>query len=185
MKNSLTATAVILALAGSAAAGVVDSSAGGFSVKTTLQIQAPPQDVYRRLLAIGEWWGSDHTFSGDARNMSLEARPGGCWCEKLAGGGALQHMQVIYAAPGKLLRMTGALGPLQEMAVTGTMTIQLTPAEGGTKLDMTYAVGGYSPAGLNTLAAIVDSVLAGQFGRLKNSIERGDPAAGQKSSITK
>jgi hypothetical protein len=29
---------------------------------------------------------------------------------------------------------------------------------------------------MNTLAAPVDSVLTGQFVRLKNSVERGDPA---------
>jgi len=56
------------------------------------------------------------------------------------------------------------------------MDIQLSPAEGGTKLEVTYAVTGYLPAGMNTWAAPVDSILTEQFMRLKNYVERGDPA---------
>ena len=48
--------------AGLAAAEVVDSSAGGFTVKTTLSIQAAPDEVYRRLIHIGDWWDPEHTF---------------------------------------------------------------------------------------------------------------------------
>ena len=78
--------------------------------------------------------------------------------------------------PGKQLVMAGALGPLQALAATGSMTIKLAPADGGTKLDVVYTVVGYLPAGMNTLAAPVDGVLKLQFGRLKNFAEHGDPA---------
>jgi hypothetical protein len=57
------------------------------------------------------------------------------------------------------------------------MQIQLTPAEGGTKLEMTYTVSGYSAKGLTSWAAPVDSVTGEQFKRLKNYIETGGPAA--------
>ena len=62
------------------------------------------------------------------------------------------------------------------MAVTGAMTIELAAANGGTKVDVTYAVAGYLAAGMNTLAAPVDGVLTTQFTRLKNYAEHGDPA---------
>jgi hypothetical protein len=52
----------------------------------------------------------------------------------------------------------------------------LTATEGDTKLEFTYAVTGYLPAGLNTWAAPVDSVLKEQLTRLKNYIEHGNPA---------
>jgi len=94
-------------------------------------------------------------------------------------------MEVIYLAPGKLVRMTGGLGPLQEVAVVGTMTIGLAPSNGGTKLEMTYAAAGYLPNGMSGLAPLVDSVLGGQFVRLKNFVETGDPASDQKSSMAK
>lgn len=59
---------MILALApGWGAAEVVDSSANGFTARTTLSIHAPPEEVYRRAVRnIGDWWDSAHTFSGNA-----------------------------------------------------------------------------------------------------------------------
>jgi uncharacterized protein YndB with AHSA1/START domain len=159
-------------------ADVVDSAANGFTVKTTLTVQATPEDVYKRLVHdVGEWWNSQHTFSGDAHNLSIDDKAGGCFCEKLANGGSVRHLEVVYAAPGKALTLIGALGPLQSLAAAGSMQIKLSPADGGTKLEVTYAIGGYSAAGLNTWAPPVDKVLAEQFTRLKNYVEHGSAVA--------
>ena len=117
-----------------------------------------------------------HTFSGDSHNLSIDDKPMGCFCEKLPRGGGVRHMEVVNVAPGKTLVLTGALGPLQSMAATGNLTIQLAPAGDGTKVGVVYAVTGYLPAGMNTLAPIVDSVLAEQFTRLKSLIENGKAA---------
>jgi len=158
-------------------ADVLDSAANGFTVKTTLTIQATPEDVYKRLVHdVGEWWNSRHTFSQDAHNLSIDDKAGGCFCEKLANGGSVRHLEVVYAAPGKALTMTGTLGPLQSLAAAGSMQIKLSPADGGTRLEVTYAIGGYSAAGLNTWAPPVDGVLAEQFTRLKSYVEHGSAA---------
>lgn len=154
---------------------MADSSSAGFTVKITLSIHAAPGDVYRKLIQAGDWWSSQHTFSGSSRNLTIEERPMGCFCEKLPAGGGVRHMEVVHVVPGKALGMTGALGPLQSIAATGNMAIRLSPAEGGTRLELVYAVTGYLPAGMNTWAAPVDTVLTEQFTRLKNYIERGDP----------
>jgi uncharacterized protein YndB with AHSA1/START domain len=159
------------------AADVVDSAANGFTVKETVNIQAPPQEVYKRIFRVSEWWPSAHTFSLDAHNLTLEEKVGGCFCEKLPGGGAVKHMEVTYLVPAKIIALHGTIGPLQVLAAAGSMQIQLTPADGGTKVEVTYAVGGYLAAGLNTWAAPVDGALKDQFTRLKNAIEKGDPAA--------
>ncbi len=54
-------------------------------------------------------------------------------------------MQVVYAAPGKTLRLSGGLGPLQGMGVTGAMTFTLEPAaDGRTLLRYQYVVLGVS-----------------------------------------
>lgn len=161
---------------GVAAAEVADSSANGFTVKSSLSINAAPEEVYRRLLRVGDWWNPEHTYSGDSHNLSIEEKAGGCFCEKLPNGGSARHMEVVLLMPGKTLRMGGGLGPLQGIGAVGSLTIQLSPDGSGTKLSVTYAVSGYLPAGMNTWAAPVDSVLTGQFIRLKNYIERGDPA---------
>jgi uncharacterized protein YndB with AHSA1/START domain len=174
------ALAALLGLLGTSlgSAEVADSSSIGFTIKAAFKMQAAPDEVFRRLLDIGQWWDSAHTFSGDAHNLSIEPKPGGCFCEKLPNGGGARHLQVLYIAPGKTLRMGGGLGPLQAIASTGRMTIAVSPMAGGTKLELTYTVGGYLPAGMNTLATPVDSVLNAQFNRLKNLLERGDPAKG-------
>ena len=162
-------------------AGVADSSAAGFTVKVTMHIQSTPDDVYRRLVHnVGEWWNPAHTYSGDSRALTIDNRAPGCFCERLPNLGTVRHMEVIMAAPGERLVMSGALGPLQPYAVTGVMTVQLSADSGGTKLAATYAVGGYLPAGLNTWAAPVDSVLTEQFTRLKSYVENGPGALTQE-----
>lgn len=158
-------------------AAVADSAANGFTVKLEFNIQAPPQKVYRQLVHdVGDWWNSMHSFSGDAHNLSIDDKAMGCFCEKLPSGGSVKHLEVVYADPGKKLVLRGALGPLQSIAATGSMTIQLTPAGDGTKLSVEYTVTGYMAGGMNTWAAPVDSVLNEQFTRLKSLVETGKAA---------
>ena len=172
---ALTALAV-LALAPSAWCDVADSSPNGFTVKITMQIQAPPADVYRKIVNnIGDWWSPVHTFSHNPHNLSLDAKAQGCFCEKLANQGSVRHMEVLTAMPGERLVLSGAMGPLQPMALTATMTIQLAAAAGGTKLDLTYAAGGYVAGGLTNWAKILDSVMTDQMTRLKAFAETGSP----------
>jgi uncharacterized protein YndB with AHSA1/START domain len=181
MKSAtLLAFALAVLAPGFAAAEVVDSSSNGFTVKLSVTIQAPPADVYRRLVHnVGDWWNPAHTFSGDAHNLGIEEKPMGCFCEKLLGGGAVRHMEVIYFAPDKALTLSGGLGPLQALATTGSMSFRISPAEGGSRVEVTYAVGGYLKAGLDTWAKPVDFVLIDQITRLKNYTEHGDPAPKQ------
>jgi uncharacterized protein YndB with AHSA1/START domain len=138
-------------------------------------VAAPAAKAWAALTDLKTWWDKAHTWSGDAANLSLEAAPGGCFCEKLAGGGGVRHMTVVYVDPGKLIRLTGGLGPLQDMAVAAVMTLKLTEAQGKTTLEATYKVGGYAPTGLAALAKPVDGVLAAQFARWKRVVETGKP----------
>lgn len=169
--------AVAVLFASQVSAEVADASANGFTVKVTLNAKASPDDVYRKLVRnVGDWWDAGHTFSGNSHNLTIEEKAAGCFCEKLPGGGGVRHMEVVNFAPGKRLVMNGALGPLQALAATGAMTIELSPMDGGTKVEVTYAVSGYLAGGMNTLAAPVDGVVQLQFNRLKNYVEGGDPA---------
>ena len=153
---------------------VADSGANGFTVKIVTSIHAAPEDVYKKLVHnVGDWWNSQHTFSGDAHNLSIEERPMGCFCEKLANGG-VRHMEVLYFAPGKMLRMSGALGPFQGMGATGTITFNFSPEQNGTKLEVIYALAAYLPQGPNWAAA-ADHMLSEQIGRLKSYVETGNP----------
>ena len=176
--------ALVTMVPGWARAEIADSSATGFTVKVALTIQAAPDAVYGKLVRnVGDWWNPMHTFSGDAHNLSIEEKPQGCFCEKLPNGGGVRHLQVLTVAPGKSLVLSGALGPLQALAATGSLSIDLAAADGGTKLNVTYAVTGYLKSGMNTFAAPVDTVITEQFTRLKKYVERGDAAAKQTTRL--
>jgi hypothetical protein len=121
---------------------------------------------------VGRWWDPAHTYSGKAENLSLDGRAGGHFLEMLENGGSIIHMTVVYAAPGKTLRLVGGLGPLQAFAVNGSMTWQFEPEGAGTRVEVIYVVGGYMPGGLQKMAPAVDKVLGEQLQRLKIFIEK-------------
>jgi len=167
----LLAAAVIVAAP--ARADVVDKAANGFTVKTVVQITATPERTFLALAdGIARWWDPAHTWSGDAKNLSLSPTPGGCFCETLPPAGSVVHATVNYLAPGHLLRMTGALGPLQEHAVVGTLTWQFDKSATGTTATVIYRVAGYFPGGFDPLAPVVDQVIGDQLRRLKSYVER-------------
>jgi uncharacterized protein YndB with AHSA1/START domain len=154
-------------------AEVTGAGPGGFEAREQAHIAAPPDAVYAALLKPQSWWDPKHTYSGDARRLTLDARAGGCWCETMPGGGSVEHLTLVYLQPGKAVRFRGALGPLQAMGVAGSLTVTLAKASNGTDLTLTYAVGGYVKNGFDDLSKAVDSVLGSQVTRLKRLIEMG------------
>jgi len=172
----MTAVATASLLAGPARGEVVDAAAGGFTVSSSAEVAVAPEAAFRQLLDIGAWWSPDHTWSGDATNLSIDPRPGGCFCERLPGGG-VQHLEVVFVQPPTTLRLRGGLGPLQAMAVQGSMTWAIAPLESGARVTLTYTVVGYSPNGLEGLAPVVDRVLTEQLGSLAQSLD-GDADSG-------
>src|SRR5262245_44854465 len=177
MRANVVTFAILFAiLAGPLRGEVVETTATGFVVRTTATNHASPANVYAALTArVGGWWDPAHTFSQDARHLSLDAKPGGCFCERLPDGGGVEHMRVVYASPDKLLRLTGAIGPLQEAALVGTMTWTLSQAGGGTAVELSYTVGGFRAGGFRDLPTVVDRVLRGQLARLRAFVETGRP----------
>src|SRR5215472_16717125 len=126
---------LLMLIAGPAASEVVDSAANGFVVKFSVSIKAAPYEVYHKLVHnVGDWWNGQHTFSGNAHNLRIEEKPMGCFCETLPENGGMRHLEVVYVAPGKGLIMTGAMGPLNNIAATGNLVFDLAPADGETKL---------------------------------------------------
>ena len=172
--------AASLLLSGAVGAEVVDSSPLGFTIRQQVAVTAAPASAWASLTDIARWWEPQHTYSNDARHLSLEPIVGGCFCEKLGLYGGIEHMRVIYAEPVHHLRLEGALGPLQELGVTGHMSWSLAPTAAGTQITMTYAVGGYAARPLSELAALVDEVLGVQVHRLERLLNTGSadqPAA--------
>jgi uncharacterized protein YndB with AHSA1/START domain len=172
MRFLFAAAAFVAATAG-ARAEVVEQTANGFSLQEHVTIAAAPDKVYAELIQPAHWWSSSHSFSGDAKNMTLDARAGGCWCETLKDGGSALHMTVINAVPGKLLRMRGALGPFQSTGMDGAMNIVLTLKGKTTEVALVYNLGGYVLGGYGAVPQSADGVLGLQIYRLKQLIETG------------
>jgi len=171
MKTMIAVAATLLLAAGAARAEVVDSQPNGFEVRHQVVIAAPAAAVWALLVQPSKWWSSEHTWSGSAANLALGAASGGCFCERLPGGGSVLHMTTVNAAPGKQLVMVGGLGPLQSSGASGALDITLVEKNGATTVAMTYDVGGYIQGGFARIAAPVDTVLGQQLQGLKKAVE--------------
>ena len=165
---------LLLAAPMAAQAEVTDRSAAGFQIRHVVDIDAPQTKARAAVQDIGRWWSDDHTYSGKASNLSIDAA--GCFCEKLPGG-VVRHMSVVYSDSGAL-KMFGGLGPLQTTGAAGHLSFEVTKAADPAKsvLTLTYNVGGYAKGGLaETWAKPVDFVLGAQAARLKTYVETGKP----------
>ncbi|MCW1429999.1 SRPBCC family protein [Novosphingobium sp. JCM 18896] len=177
----LSVTPLSLALAVPAQAEVVAKTDAGFVSRHVAEVTASPEEAWKVLVEPAEWWNGEHSFSGDAKNLSLDARAGGCFCEVLPGEGekgwlnprgGVEHMRVVFVDKDKALRMTGGLGPLQSEALSGALTITLKPVEGGTRLTWEYVVGGYMRYKPEQIVPAVDKVLGEQLSRLADKLGR-------------
>ena len=161
-----------------ATGAILDSDDGGFTVASSVVIDAPRTAVYSTFVDdLNRWWSPELTVSGYAEALYLDPRPMGCFCETLGAGSGIVHMTVTLVNTNSMIRLTGSLGPLGLLGTSGNMTFEFEDTETGTLVSMQYAVGGYRPGGLGALAPDVDAVLADQLGRLKRFAETGDAVA--------
>lgn len=169
----------LLALPVPAWCTVLDSTPQGFTAENSAVVKADPLTAWQALVgAVDAWWPKDHSWWGKAGTFTIDAQAGGCFCEK-SGDRQAQHLQVVFVDPGKLLRLTGGLGPLQGLGLYGVLDWRLTPVDGGTKITYWYRAGGYTTEDLKSLAVIVDQVQAQQLASLARFIN--DRAAKPKS----
>lgn len=158
---------VLSMMAAPAGAAVVNASEHGFEVQHSVNLVVPQAQTFAAFGRVGEWWGKDHTYSGDSARMSIQMRPGGCWCETLEGGGGIEHMRVTFVKPGEQVVLTGSLGPLLYEATSGVMHVKVDPIAGGSKITMNYRAAGFANGGAAKVAPLVDKVLADQMKRFR------------------
>jgi hypothetical protein len=171
------------AAAAPATAEVTASGETGFVSHTEVLVRASPERAWDAILRPADWWDAEHTYSGDSDNMTITARAGGCFCEVVpakndAAKGEIEHMRVIYVAPGSTLRLSGGLGPLQADPVNGVLTMTLESQGEMTRISWDYVAGGYTRTPFAQLAPIVDRVVGEQLLRLATHLGTVmDPAA--------
>lgn len=162
----------ITLITSTAKAAVKDASASGFTVENSVDVPVDTATAWKVLVGgVDSWWPKDHTWWGRASALSIDARAGGCFCEK-AGNQQAQHMQVVFVDPNRLLRMSGGLGPLQGMGLFGVLEWRMTPIDGGTHIVLWYRAGGYTPDDLSKFAPVVDRVQALQLGGLASKLRQ-------------
>ncbi len=163
MRGLLSRVIATLVLCSPAYADVVAKAPEGMTIRIVAEAPLDRDAAWARLVDVAGWWNASHTYSGDAKSLSLDARAGGCWCE-IWNGGEVEHSRVVMVMPKQVLRVDGAFGPLQDLGVSAAMTFTLADgsAPGKTKLTLDYKVVGSSLSGLDQLAPIVDQVLAEQ-----------------------
>lgn len=180
MRRLLVAAAIVLAFTTPAHAEVKDAAPSGFTIENTVVVPVDATTAWSALVGeVDAWWPEDHSWWGADSRLSIEQRAGGCFCE-IAGDRQAQHMTVTFVEPGKLLRMTGGLGPLQGMGLHGALEFRLEPVESeaapSTRITMYYRAGGYSLDDLSAFAPVVDQVQAQQLGGLAEHLRRTAPA---------
>ncbi|HEX2542038.1 MAG TPA: hypothetical protein VHM00_13255 [Caldimonas sp.] len=157
-----------------ASADTSDVAPTGFVVHLRHETQASPRQLYEALARIDQWWNGRHTYSGKASNLSLAVQAGGCFCERWERN-SVEHARVVNVVEGRLLRLSGALGPLQALAVEGILSFAIGEKDGRTTLEVSYRVAGPASAALDRLAGPVDGVIADQAKRLVRFAETGRP----------
>jgi len=173
----LAAALAVLLLATPARAEVTSPTPSAFLISAEAQLAAAPDEVWNDLKHIERWWSSAHTYSGDAARLRLDARAGGCWCERWDGQ-SVEHARVVLVMERegvRTLRVVGGLGPLQDLGVSGVLTFTVAPSGDGAKLTMAYRVAGDAGLHLDQIAAPVNGVLMEQFTRLSRYSASGSP----------
>ena len=147
-------------------ADVVESDKQGFIIKIERTASADVKTSYQQFLNVGQWWSGDHTWFGDAENLFMEAKAGGCFCEK-SGEKEVLHMTVSYIDPMNEVRLVGGLGPLQMLGIHGGMSWKFKAVDSThTLITQQYHVVGYVKGGMDGFANIVDTVQTIQIDRL-------------------
>jgi hypothetical protein len=133
-KIHFTIVLAALLMARGSQAEVLAASPGGFSLTHEVLIEATREEVWRAAVNdIGRWWSSDHTISGDAANLSIDAVPQGCFCEAIGEHAGVVHLTVTFVNPNVMLRLTGGSMTTEPVCVS-TISSAASGRAGSTKL---------------------------------------------------
>lgn len=152
-----------------AAAEVSERTENGFRLTHERQVSASAEAVLAAVGRPSAWWSDAHTYSGSASNISVDLRPGGCWCEALPDGG-VKHAETVLVWPAEhMVSFEAPFGPLRSIGADAILTMSWADAPEGTgrTLKWTFVVNG---PGAGAMADAIDAVITEQFGRLADHL---------------
>ena len=138
-------------------AEVIASAPDHYTLRQEAVSALNPSTLWNKLIQPADWWHPDHTYSGDANNLSLEARAGGVWHEEWDSGSVV-HGIVLLVQDQKTLRLNAPFGPLQDLGVSVVWTITIEPEGDGSKVTFDEIANGTNNSNLEKLAPAVDFV---------------------------
>ena len=161
-----------VSIASRGAAEISAKAADGFVAMGKESVGLPPGEAYKVFVEqFSEWYDVEHTYTGKKQNLALDLKRA-CLLERLPQDGFVRHMEVVFHQPGKVLRLSGGLGPLQAMGVSGMLTFEFKPTEKGCMVSFTYFVSGAKHLKLDQVAGPVDQVLNSQIARFSAYCKR-------------
>ena len=173
--NYFKLTLIILMFSNTLNADVVSVDQNGFALHIERTVSVDADMAYQQFVIPAEWWNSNHTYSGDAKNLKMDAKAAGCFCEYFDNKQVL-HMLITYVDPGTEIRMVGGLGPLQMMGLSGGMSWKFEHiGNNQTKITQHYQVSGRIEGDSAALAKIVNEVQTQQLELLVKRLEAAKP----------
>lgn len=186
---SLTAVAFATSLAAApVSAKVVETKSDSFTTHDEAVVKAPPLATWLALIKPADWWNPKHSWSGDAKNLTLTPQAGGCFCERIPVGdsavasaleGSARHAVVVQAFPMRVLRLRGGFGPLQSEPAEGVLTITMEAVPDGTRIVWEYNVGGSMRYEVAKIAPAVDAVMSEALARLRDHLGAHEGGSGE------
>ncbi len=149
---------------------IISSSETHFVLRHEATSLLPPSTIWERLVQPADWWHPEHTYSGDAKNLSLDLQAGGLWREDWKGH-SVQHGRVLFVDPEKVLRLEAPFGPLQGSGAYTVWTITISATESGSTVVFDEAAMAAPSARLDQLASAVDFVKSEALRRLLADVD--------------
>lgn len=154
-------TSAVLLTASSSRAEVVSRSENAFTLTFTGSTALGPAGLPAAMADVSQWWDPEHSYTGDAANLSLDLTPGGCWCEAMPDGTAFDHGRTVSVVFGEM-RFHAPFGPLRSVATRADLIVTYTVADRRVTPTWTFIVEG---PGVGAMADPVDGVMGNGFAR--------------------
>ena len=138
-------SALLIAAVSPGAADVVDKGPAGSTLRIEQRTAATPAAAAGpSSRAWRWWWDGAHTYSGASKNLSIEARPGAVSARPFRPAAA-SSTPAIYVEPGQAAAHAGRARPAAEQRRGERPDLGVRTADGGAKITLTVATGGYLP----------------------------------------